>query len=374
MEFQQGWTLGPGGKLFLLGSASSKAILRGGQATLNGLVEVNRTGRIEAPATFRPTGMYSIPDGNDLLELAANTTVQPGADFEGNGAVANLNGSSLTMNIGSDIGVHLRNEGLLRFGAGLGTVDLASLELANGTMQFRLGGTDVSHYDHAIVLGNAEVGAGLDVSLASGFNPSLNDAFVLLQSTTGFVVGQFDTVDLPAIGSELAWQVDYSDPLTVWLRVIQDMISGDFDGNGDYACNDVDMLVGEIVAGTNSASFDLTGDGNVNGADLTAWLAEAGAAELGSGNPYLLGDANLDGNVNGADFLVWNANKFTGNNGWCGGDFDADGNTNGADFLVWNANKFTSADGVSAVPEPGSPMLLLLAAFAILQPLRSRFV
>ena len=31
---------------------------------------------------------------------------------------------------------------------------------------------------------------------------------------------------------------------------------------------------------------------------------------LPSGNPYLLGDANLDGTVDGQDFLIWNSNKF----------------------------------------------------------------
>ena len=38
---------------------------------------------------------------------------------------------------------------------------------------------------------------------------------------------------------------------------------------------DVDMLVDEIVASTNSGQFDLTDDELVDGADLVQWLATA---------------------------------------------------------------------------------------------------
>ncbi|MEM8681600.1 MAG: hypothetical protein AAGF97_19815, partial [Planctomycetota bacterium] len=90
---------------------------------------------------------------------------------------------------------------------------------------------------------------------------------------------------------------------------------------------------------------------------------------LPSGNPYLLGDANLDGIVDGQDFLIWNANKFTNTDHWCSADFTADGVVDGQDFLVWNANKFTSSDQVIAtVPEPTfmgwlSGLVLLVAPF-----------
>ncbi len=127
------------------------------------------------------------------------------------------------------------------------------------------------------------------------------------------------------------------------------LITGDFDLDGDYSCADVDALVTEIVAGTNDSSFDLSGDGLVNPIDLTAWLAEAGMAELPSGNPYPLADGNLSGDVDISDFNVWNANKFTSNSAWCGGDFNADGFVDVGDFNLWNGNKFTSA--AMAVPE-----------------------
>ena len=146
--------------------------------------------------------------------------------------------------------------------------------------------------------------------------------------------------------------------------------SGDFDDNGLYECADIDALVIQIAAGTNEAAFDLTGDGFVNIADRDAWLAEAGAAQLTSGNAYLLGDANLDGTVDGQDFVIWNANKFTAQPGWCAGDFSADGFVDGQDFVLWNSNKFTTADAsMTMVPEPKS--LAILIACTLFVPLAS---
>ena len=81
----------------------------------------------------------------------------------------------------------------------------------------------------------------------------------------------------------------------------------------------------EIVAGTNSPLYDLTDDGLVNLADRDQWLADAGALNLTSGNPYLLGDSNLDGVVDGQDFIIWNGNKFTSTGKWSQADWNADG-------------------------------------------------
>ena len=155
----------------------------------------------------------------------------------------------------------------------------------------------------------------------------------------------------------------------VWIdstSLFFESISGDFDGDGDYSCADIDALVSQIAAGTNDSAYDLTGNGSVDGDDLDAWLAEAGADELASGNAYLVGDANLDGVVNGADFILWNQNKFTAHPSWCSGDFNADGFVNGADFILWNQNKFQSSDAVAAVPvpEPSLCFLNLIAAIA----------
>jgi hypothetical protein len=139
-------------------------------------------------------------------------------------------------------------------------------------------------------------------------------------------------------------------------------VSGDFNNDGMYDCQDINALTAEIAAGTNGPTFDLTGDGAVNLLDRDAWLAEAGENNLGAGRAYRLGDANLDSFVDGSDFGIWNSNKFTSATAWCLGNFNADSFVDGSDFGVWNSNKFTSADG-AAVPEPtGSALCWLLAA------------
>ncbi len=74
----------------------------------------------------------------------------------------------------------------------------------------------------------------------------------------------------------------------------------------------------------------------------------AGAANLASGNPYLVGDANLDGVVDVSDFNLWNAHKFTTTAQWTKGDFNADGFTDVSDFNLWNTNKFKTANGNAA--------------------------
>lgn len=147
-----------------------------------------------------------------------------------------------------------------------------------------------------------------------------------------------------------------------------DPLPGDFDNDGDYACADIDALVVEIVAGTNNPQFDLTGDAVVDIQDRDAWLVVAGAAELPSGNPYQLGDADLDGTVDGLDFIEWNANKFTSVAAWCAGDFTADGTVDGLDFIEWNGNKFTSADSSGTqVPEPSAGWLILIGLTGVLK-------
>ena len=141
---------------------------------------------------------------------------------------------------------------------------------------------------------------------------------------------------------------------------------GDFDGDGNYACQDVDSLVAAILAQSHDPVFDVTGDGLVDETDLDAWLLEAGAENLASGASYLRGDANLDGDVDGADFLIWNQHKFTTTAAWCSGDFNANGFVDGVDFLVWNDNKFQSADRFVSVPCHISPWSFVMAGLCSL--------
>jgi probable HAF family extracellular repeat protein len=158
-----------------------------------------------------------------------------------------------------------------------------------------------------------------------------------------------------------------------WIATIPEPPKSDFNDDNLLDCTDVDPLVAAIAGGSHPETFDLTGDNQVDGDDLTEWLRVAGAVNnFLTGAPILLGDANLDGVVDGSDFGIWNSSKFTTNPAWCSGDFNSDGFVDGSDFGIWNANKFTSAD-TSLVPEPASLSVLALAAL-ILHRVRDVFV
>lgn len=135
--------------------------------------------------------------------------------------------------------------------------------------------------------------------------------------------------------------------------------SGDFNQDGDFACDDLDRLTANIVAGIYAPTWDLNGDQVVDGDDLRTWLTEAGIRELASAQPYQVGDANLDGFVDGSDFNLWNSHKFTSGFSFCEGDFNADGFVDGSDFNLWNSEKFTSTVSAVLVPEPVSMALMV---------------
>ena len=137
--------------------------------------------------------------------------------------------------------------------------------------------------------------------------------------------------------------------------------NGDFNNDGAYDCTDINALTTEVAGEANPAGFDLTGDGVVDSQDVDAWLVEAGAENNANGGAFLRGDANLDGVVDVSDFNIWNGAKFTANSHWCSGDFNADGSVDVSDFNEWNGNKFNTSDSVTAIPEPGSLGMMLLA-------------
>jgi hypothetical protein len=141
----------------------------------------------------------------------------------------------------------------------------------------------------------------------------------------------------------------------------------DFNADGNVDVTDIDLLVAEIVAGTNEESFDLSGEGVVDETDLRQWLSDA-AIHNGFSEAYLPGDTNLDGSVDATDLnnlgLKWQQDVAN----WSGGDITVDGRVNSADLNAIGINwqqSISMASSVNApVPEP-SAFLLTIVGLAL---------
>lgn len=150
-------------------------------------------------------------------------------------------------------------------------------------------------------------------------------------------------------------------------------VDGDFDDNNVYECADIDALILEIAAGTDGASFDLTGDGTVAIADRDAWLVEAGAAELASGSAFFIGDVDLSATVDSTD-LGQLLNNFGATMGiaYCGGDLNADSNVDSTDLGLLLNNFGQTAALAVAVPEPETLPTAIFACLLGIATLRRR--
>lgn len=133
------------------------------------------------------------------------------------------------------------------------------------------------------------------------------------------------------------------------------------DPNGVLSDPTDDGPVDYLTAGTNFLHEDEFGtffDGFEGGGDanFTAYYDYTFA-------PEIPGDFNGDLTVDGADLAQWNGDY--GVNG--DSDSDHDGDSDGVDFLNWQRNFGQSIPpaALAAVPEPGSSLLVFLAAVVL---------
>jgi T5SS/PEP-CTERM-associated repeat protein/probable HAF family extracellular repeat protein len=232
-----------------------------------------------------------------------------------------------------------------------------------GELLIELGGTSPGEFDVLDIGGAASLNGNLQVDLIDPFTPSAGDVFDILN--WGSLSGTFETVNLPTLADGLSW--DTSD---LYVTGTLGIFPGPFpcDVNADGVCDvaDIDLLVEEIIAGTNDAGFDLNGDGVVDVADQDEWRSLA-AAEHGFSDAYLYGDANLDGAVDASDLNVVGLNWRQTSNGWSQGDFDCSGFVDAGDLnllaLNWQGSTPVPA-AAQAVPEPSYLGLLVSGCVA----------
>jgi hypothetical protein len=194
-------------------------------------------------------------------------------------------------------------------GDGIGTLTAFGgyTQQSGGELTIELAGTQANQFDILRILGGSATLAGtLNVQLADpgtgAFVPQPGDTFPILTAATG-VTGQFTTLSLPALTSNLAWK----------LR---------------YATNDLTLVA--------TLPYDFNGDGEVSAADYVVWRDTLGRSiHAGTG-----ADGNFDGQITSADFDLWRAHF---------------------------GETVASASATAAVPEPSTLLLMCFGSLAALR-------
>ncbi len=193
--------------------------------------------------------------------------------------------------------------------------------------------------------------------------PNGGESYTLVSA--GSIIGDaFLSTDfsLAELSAELEWDLEIVGS-EVLLTVLGGSPSGDFNNDGLLNVDDLDLLGKEIIAGSNNADFDITGDQIVDLADQEKWLDDSAIAN-GFTESYLDGDANLDGTVNATDLNALGINWQQTVDPWSQGDFNADGVVNATDLNDLGINWQKSIPmAAQAVPEPVA--LLLWGQFMV---------
>ena len=136
----------------------------------------------------------------------------------------------------------------------------------------------------------------------------------------------------------------------------------DFNRDGVLDVNDINLLLTEVKAGTNTKLYDRTGDGLVNVADIVKTVTSVDDFFT------YIGDSNLDGEFNTSDLVVlFQAGQYedaaVGNSKWETGDWNGDAEFNSGDLLfAFQQGGFEEGPRVTIlpVPEPSAAVLTLV--------------
>jgi hypothetical protein len=163
-------------------------------------------------------------------------------------------------------------------------------------------------------------------------------------------------------------QNEYSYQVTVFDPASGGGLAGDFDRDGLLTAADIDELSRAIRQAVEQPSYDLDGNGVVDGGDRRHWIWNLRGTTFG--------DADFDGRFSSEDIVtVFQAGEYEDsqpvNSGWAEGDWNGDGEFTSGDFveaLMWGCfeagcvapRAATVSSAGAGVPEPSTFVLLLL--------------
>lgn len=265
-------------------------LLVSGALTNAGVINVE-VGELETLTSLVNTGDITARIGALRFQgagLANNSGAQlaiTGGTVDVSGLVDNKVGGQIVVSNKATAIFHdvVTNNGQLHVLPGADAVMLENLSFsASSLLGLQLGAIDATDELGQVEVGGMATLAGtLDVKLAGNLTPKLGDSFRLLTATGG-LTGTFATTALPALGSGLSWDLDYT-PTAINLSVIAGSgFAADFDGDGDVDANDlVRWKTGYgKTSGAEPFDGDADGDFDVDGADFLVWQRQ-----LGSGVP-----------------------------------------------------------------------------------------
>ena len=182
----------------------------GGTLTITGGAHVSSGSGLIYPKNWNTPGTALIT-GSGSMWSTSGDIILDGLLTVSDGARASVGGRILIQEEGElrgngTITGNVQNGVLVAPGTSPGRLTIAGnySQIASGTLQIDLGGrTAGTEYDPLSVTGNAALDGTLSVALIDGFLPKLGDSFDILD--WGTLSGTFSTLQLPALGNNLAW-------------------------------------------------------------------------------------------------------------------------------------------------------------------------
>ena len=223
-------------------------------------------------AQLDPSGDSTFSNGrfvnNGTLQIDNGIVMFTGAELA-NSPSGVIQGRA-TLHVGNGT---FENQGTVNPGTSPGILTITGNypQSSSGVLNIEIGGTDtvLSEYDQLVVGGNAALAGTLNVILANSFVPEAGNHFEILSYADHS--GQFDAENLPGLGSNLEWVMDYG-PTTIALDVI-DSATQDGDGDGlpdawEQQIVDADPSDGIATVADVLPGDDFDGDGLSNQQEL----------------------------------------------------------------------------------------------------------